>query len=307
MGRSRECFIKGKDGEEVFLRIWDEVENPKAVVQIFHGMAEHSERYDRFAEFLNSKNIVVYADDHRGHGKTAEKNGKLGYLGNDGFYAVVEDEYSITKLIKENCGDLPIIIFAHSFGSFVGQEYITRYSKEVSAVILSGSAKQDGIDIKLAALIAKLQSSMADEKKEAYLIDKLAFGGFNNTVKNPSTDYAWLTRDEEEQHKYSQDLYCGYISSVNFYRYLFEGLTKLYQKEKLNNIKKEMPLLVISGDKDPVGKMGKSVKRLYQQYKDLAMENVTLKLYKDGRHELLNEINKEEVYEFIYKWIEEIL
>lgn len=305
MGLSIETFVKGKDEMDIFLRIWDDVLNPKGVVQIFHGMAEHTARYDDFARFLNEKGYIVYADDHRGHGYSANKNNILGYVGDNGFYNIVEDEKIISNLIKENHQDLPLYIFAHSFGSFIGQEYIIKYSKDISGITLSGSAKQNGLDIRAGNILSNIQNKFFDNTLEAKLIDKLSFGSFNNKVENKRTEFDWLSRDNKEVDKYIKDELCGYISPINFYYNLFEGFKGLYKKERLNNIVKTLPILVLSGDMDPVGKYGKSVKRLYNQYNDLDIRDISLKLYPGGRHELLNEENKEEVYDYIYNWLKE--
>ena len=298
----REEFIKSIDNKKIFIRIWDEVDDPKGVVQIFHGMAEHSERYNDFALYLNSKGYIVYADDHRGHGKSKDSNG-YGYLGNNGFYSVVEDEGNITKLIKERYNELPIYIFAHSFGSFVGQEYITKFSDKISGVILSGSAKQDGIDVKFGRVFANIQSKLIGDSKPAHFIDKMSFGSFNKKVNNPKSKFDWLTRDDKEVNKYKDDSFCGFVSPINFYTSMFEGLHNLYNPDKLSKINKKLSIFVLSGDKDPVGKYGKSVERLFNQYKDLGIHDVSLKLYDGGRHEMLNETNKEEVYTDIYNWL----
>ncbi|MEG0296957.1 MAG: alpha/beta hydrolase [Clostridium sp.] len=302
MSASREIFIKGLDNKEIFLRIWDYVEQPKAVVQIFHGMAEHSERYDDFAKYLNKQGYIVYSDDHRGHGKSKDKNG-FGHVGENGFNNIVEDENLITELIKREYKNIPVYIFAHSFGSFIGQEYITKYSKNIDGIILSGSAKQDGIEIKLAAVLAKIQRKLFNENEEARLIDKLSFGSFNKGIDNQRGKFDWLTRDTNEVDKYIEDENCGFISPINFYYNLFKGLNELYSIDKLNKISKVLPILILSGDRDPVGKYGKSVTRLYEQYRDLGVNNVSIKLYDDARHELLNEINKDEVYDYVGKWI----
>lgn len=301
----KEEYIRSHDGEEVFVRIWDGVHEPKGIMQIFHGMAEHSERYDEFAKYLNSKGFIVYADDHRGHGNSASRN-IYGYIGENGFYNIVEDEWFITKLIKDRYPNLPIVIFAHSFGSFIGQEYITRYSKDISGVILSGSAKRDGFDIKLGSIVAKIQSKIFDDKKEAKLIDKLSFGSYNKKVQNENTKFDWLSRDREEVDKYINDKHCAFISTINFYNNLFSALNNLYIDDKLQKIRKELPMLIIAGDKDPVGKYGESVKSLYNQYLKLNIDKVEMKLYEEGRHELLNEINKEDVFEDINSWISKI-
>jgi alpha-beta hydrolase superfamily lysophospholipase len=303
LGLSIETFVQGKDGMDIFLRIWDDVLNPKGVVQIFHGMAEHTARYDDFARFLNEKGYIVYADDHRGHGYSADKNNILGYVGENGFYNIVEDEKIISELIKEKHKNLPLYIFAHSFGSFIGQEYIIRYSKDINGIILSGSAKQNGLDIKAGNILSNIQNKFFDNTLEAKLINKLSFGSFNNKVENKRTEFDWLSRDDKEVDKYIKDELCGYISPINFYYNLFEGFKGLYKRARLDNVVKTLPILVLSGDMDPVGKYGKSVKRLYNQYNDLDIQDISLKLYPGGRHELLNEENKEEVYDYIYNWL----
>lgn len=304
---SRSILLERDQDFKIFLRIWDEVENPKAIVQIFHGMAEHSERYDDFAKYLNSKGFIVYADDHRGHGLSVKEGSVQGYIGEDGFNRIVEDEKEISNLIRKSYKELPLYIFAHSFGSFIGQEYITKYSKEIDGIILSGSSKQDGIDLKMGKVLVSIQKLLFNETAKAKLIDKLSFGAYNSKVQNRKTNCDWLSRDEKEVNKYLEDEKCGFISPINFYNHMFNGLSKLYKLEKLNKIDKNLPILVISGDEDPVGKYGKGVRRLHQQYVDLGLKNSAIKLYEGGRHELLNETNKHEVYNFIYNWLREIL
>lgn len=299
----KSIFIDGVDNNKIFLRIWDNVKNPKGIVQIIHGMAEHSERYREFAEHLNKERYIVCADDHRGHGKSATHEREFGYLGKDGFNKVVEEEHMITEFMKKEYSDLPINIFAHSFGSFVGQEYITRYSNEINSIILSGTAKQDGIDIKLGYIVASIQRKLFDDKSKAKLIDKLSFGSFNKKVENPQHKFAWLTRDVREVEKYNNDEFCGFISTIDFYYNLFGGLKNLYNEEKLQKINKELPILVLAGDKDPVGKYGKSILALHKQYKDLGINKAEVKLFEEGRHELLNETNKLEVYEYVGAWV----
>lgn len=302
---SKSILLERSQNFKVFLRIWDNVENPKGVVQIFHGMAEHSERYDDFAKHLNSKGFIVYADDHRGHGFSVKEGTVRGYIGEDGFNNIVEDEKEISNLIRKNHKGLPLYIFAHSFGSFIAQEYITRYSKEIDGVILSGSCKQDGIDIKLGKIVASIQKSLFKETSEGKLIDKLSFGAFNSKVKNRKTNCDWLSRDEKEVRKYLDDEMCAFISPINFYYNLFNGLSELYKEEKLKKIDKNLSILVLSGDEDPVGKYGKGVIRLHEQYIDLGIKNNSVKLYEGGRHELLNETNKHEVYDYVSNWLEE--
>lgn len=299
----KNTYIKSHDNQKIFLHIWDDVKNPVGVVQIFHGMAEHGARYDIFAKYLNNKGYIVYADDHRGHGKTAGSIEKLGYLGKNGFDNIVKDEHFITNKIKSDYPNLPIFIFAHSFGSFIGQEYLNRYSNDINGLILSGSAMQNGFDVKVGLAFTKLINKFGDESKQNPFLESLIFGGYNKKIKDSKSKFAWLSHDKNEVEKYEKDEYCGTVFTTNFYRNMFTGFQGLYLKEKAKTIKKDIPLLVIAGEMDPVGKYGKSVKALFNYYKDINMSNVELKLYPNGRHELLNEANRDEIFDFIYSWI----
>ncbi len=303
----REAYIYGYKNRKVFLRIWDRVENPIGVVQIVHGMAEHSLRYEDFASFLNTKGFVVYADDHRGHGYSIGEDQPPGYVGKDGFNSIVEDEKIITEIIRDKCPNIPLFVLGHSFGSFLTQEYIQRYSTSVDGIIFSGSAKQDGLDISFGYIFSWLGRRFSNDKKEFHFIDKLSFGSFNERVDNPKTKFDWISRDDSQVETYINDPLCGFVSPINFFYEMFKGLKGLYKDERLNKINKALPILVLSGNMDPVGKYGKSVTRLYNQYKDLEIQDLSLKLFDGGRHELLNEINKEEVYEFILGWLDERL
>ena len=299
----KSMYIKSHDNQKVYLHNWEDVQNPIVVVQIFHGMAEHAARYDRFAIFLNSKGYIVYADDHRGHGKIAESVEKLGYLGENGFDNIVKDEHFITDKIKAEHPNLPIFIFAHSFGSFVGQEYLNRYSNEINGLILSGSAMQDRIDAKFGLALTKLINKFGDESKQNPLLESLIFGSYCKKEKDNNSKFAWLSSDKDEVKKYDEDEYCGTVFTTNFYRNMFTGFQGLYLKEKADTIRKDIPVLVLAGEMDPVGNYGKSVKSLFEYYKSLNMSNVELKLYPEGRHELLNEVNRDEVFDYIYSWI----
>lgn len=297
-------YFNSHDNEKIFLHTWEDVENPIGVIQIFHGMAEHAARYDHFAKYLNSKGYIVFADDHRGHGKTAESIETLGYIGDHGFDKIVEDEYFITKQIKSKYPSLPIFIFAHSFGSFVGQEFINRYSSEVNGVILSGSAKQSGIDFRAGLLVTSFYRLLGKDSKKNAFLESIIFGGYNKKEKDNNSKFAWLSADKEQVKKYEDDPYCGTIFTTNFYHNMFTGFKHLYLKEKQDNIDRALPILIISGEMDPVGKYGKMVKELFTYYNNLGVKDVSIKLYPNGRHELINEVNNSDVYKYISEWID---
>ncbi|WP_280771196.1 alpha/beta hydrolase [Salipaludibacillus daqingensis] len=303
---SNESFlIKGSDGTDVFVYCWEEVSEPKGVVQIFHGMAEHAKRYENFAKHLNRQGYIVFADDHRGHGKTAESIEELGYIGEDGFNQIVEDEHAIMEEIRSKHPQLPIVIFGHSFGSFLAQEFIIRYGKDVAGVVLCGSAARTGIEVSLGKKVASIEKYLFGERNQSRLLDYLSFSRYNKRIKDSQSKFAWLSRNRDEVRKYEDDPYCGTLFTSGFFYYFFEGLSQLYVKERLAKIPKDLPIFIIAGDRDPVGNYGRLVKKLSKFYKVAKLQDVQCKLYQDGRHELLNETNKEEVYEDVVSWVNE--
>jgi alpha-beta hydrolase superfamily lysophospholipase len=302
---SQGFFIKAKVGKNIFIYCWDNVSKPRAVVQIFHGMAEHAGRYESFAKYLNKSGYIVYADDHRGHGRTAGSIDELGYVGEDGFNKTVEDEHLITKHIKEKHGKLPIIIFGHSFGSFLAQEYIIRYGKDISATVLCGTAAKAGIDIAMGRVVAYIEKCIFGDKKKSKLLDFLTFQGYNKRIKDSCSKLAWVSSDPQEVKKYEEDPFCGTVFTAGFYYYFLKGLSKLYIKERLAQIPVDLPIFIIAGDQDPVGNYGNAVKELYDIYKKSGMEDIKLKLYMYARHEILNEVNRDEVYSDVVNWLQD--
>ena len=285
------------DGTVLQCYLWDDVWNAKAVVQIAHGMAEHARRYDDFAKFLNKNGYIVFADDHRAHGMTSTREsekGVKGYHKGEIYMDTVRDEVAITSYLKEKYG-LPVIYFGHSYGSMVGQRYIQE-CKEHTGTLLCGSAMMKGALLNTGCAIVGLQYALVGGEKTGTLPDKLTFGSYNKPFKKEHLPSAWLSRDRAQVKKYILDEQCGQIMSVAFFKWFLTGLKTAYKKENLAKIDKNKPICIFSGDKDPGGGKGKLVKKLYKQYKDLGVKRVAMKLYPDARHELLNEINRQEVY-----------
>ncbi|UTC67590.1 MULTISPECIES: alpha/beta hydrolase [unclassified Treponema] len=295
------------DGAAIAVHQWLPKKKPKAVIHIVHGMAEHALRYEDFAEDACTRGFTVFAADHRGHGKTCGNIMLKGYLADkDGFKRVVEDQKEINDEVNKIYQDIPIIILGHSFGSFITQNYIENYGQTVKAAILVGSAGPNSM-MNIAGAAAGLNKLFSGRKKPSKFMDKLSFGSYNKTVDKPKTNFDWLSRDEEEVQKYIADEYCGFICTVGFYQDLIKGLKQTHKPSEMAKIPNELPILITSGDKDPVSNLGKSVKKLYDIYKTNGINDLELKLYKDARHEILNETNKEEVKADIFAWIEKRL
>ncbi len=279
----------------------------KAVVVIVHGMAEHSLRYDRFAEKLRENDLVVYAYDQRGHGRTAgsvEKQGFFAYK--NGWQKVVDDLAAVVEKAKKEHPNLPVVIFGHSMGTFVTRNYSEQYRGEAKGIVLSGTTGSAGLLGKVGILLTKFIMLYKKADAPSKLMDKMSFGDFNKAFKPNRTAFDWLSRDEAEVDKYVNDPYCGAVFSIGFYRDMLSGLEAVNTKTHADKIPKGFPIRLFAGDKDPVSKNGKQVKDVYNLYKRVEAD-VTLKLYPEARHEILNETNREEVMTDIVSVVNEIV
>ncbi|RAL27088.1 alpha/beta hydrolase [Thermoflavimicrobium daqui] len=292
------------DGTHIAAYKWINNKEAKGIVQIAHGMAEHAKRYHHFANFLNSEGYIVYANDHRGHGSTAGCKEKLGHFANEnGWELVVDDLYVLTGLIKKEQSDLPIFLFGHSMGSFLSRRYIQKYGKELSGLILSGTGRDPGALGNMGRALAKLFMRYSGKTKKSKLFYQLSFGRYNQIFRPNRTEFDWLTRDEEEVDQFIKDPYCGEIATVGFFYDLLTGMKLMEQRDEMKRIPKDLPIFLISGEKDPVGEYTKGVLQAYYSYKEIGMEDLNYKFYKDGRHEILNELNRDEVYHDIVRWL----
>lgn len=303
----KDFVFKSEDGTDVFVYNWlpDDGVKTKGIVQISHGMAETAKRYERFAELLTENGYIVYANDHRGHGKTAKTIENLGYLADeDGFNWLVKDLHKLTNIIKKENESMPLFLFGHSMGSFAGQKYIMLHGNEIDGLILSGSNGKQGIILNVGTIVAKREVKKNGRKAKSTKLDKLSFGGFNKEFKPNRTDFDWLSRDNDEVDKYIDDPFCGTVFTAGYFYDFLTGLKEIEDEDNLKMIPKDLPIYIFSGDKDPVGKFGKGVINLVNRYKEYGVKDISYKLYKDGRHEMLNEINRDEVMDDIINWLD---
>jgi alpha-beta hydrolase superfamily lysophospholipase len=303
--KTKEFRFQSDDGEELHIYKWSpDTDNVKAIIQISHGMAEHAARYERFAEALTKEGFVVYANDHRGHGKTAGNLNKVGFFAKkDGWNQVVREMFKLTLISKNEYIGVPVILLGHSMGSLLSREYITNHGHEINGVILTGTAGNPGALGKTGVNLARMISLFFGKRSKSKLLNHLSFGKFNKEFKPNRTDFDWLSRDNAEVDKYVNDPYCGGIFSAGFFYDFLRGIIDLYDEDKLEEVPKTLPVLLLSGEKDPVGNNGKGVTETYNIYKKIGLLDVSMKLYKDSRHEILNETNREEVFKDIIEWI----
>lgn len=278
---------------------------PVAVLQLVHGVAEHIDRYDDFARFLNGHGVIVVGHDHLGHGKSLPEGGTPVYFG-DGctWDTPVNDIYVLHTRLKEQYPQLPLLLMGHSMGSFLSRTYLVRYPGTVRAAVLMGTGWQkravlDG-GLALADLLARRDPAATND-----MVSELAFGAYNKTFKPNRTAYDWLSLDQENVDTYIADPMCGHDATVGLFREMLRGIRFNQRRENLRRMDGSIPVLLISGEDDPVGGMGEGVRRTYQAFRDAGVADCTLKLYPKLRHELLNErAQRETVYQDIWNWME---
>ncbi len=279
---------------------------PRAVVQIAHGIAEHIDRYRPFMEFLADNGFVAAGNDHLGHGKSIRVPKEQGFFAEkDGWWRVVDDMDKLHGIMSKEYPELPYVLFGHSMGSFLTRTYLIKHPDRYDAVILSGTGHQSPALVlggnAAASVMAKLNGAMGDGAK----LDSLAFGTYLSKIENPRTKFDWLSRDTEQVDKYIADPLCGFVGKIGLYRDMMQGIKFITSEKNIAQMNKEKPVYFMSGDSDPVGDYGKGVERAYKAFCNAGLHDVFMRLYPGGRHEMLNETNKEQVYQDILNWLNE--
>lgn len=277
----------------------------RAVLQIVHGMVEYGERYEDFARFLTGHGFAVACEDHLGHGKTAATAEDLGYFAEENAPGIlVKNVYRLRKIMTEKFPDVPYFMLGHSMGSFIFRRYLTVHGEGLAGAVIMGTGFQSGaLTLPALALSGTIGLFKGDRYRSA-VIQKLAFGGYNKKIAEPHTENAWLTRDDEIVDRYNADPFCTFRFTINGYQTLFRLVRSACDVRRFALIPKTLPVLIVSGDSDPVGDYGKAPKKLCRLYREAGIRDVSLKLYRGGRHEILNETNRSEVYADLLGWME---
>ena len=291
------------DGAEIHYRYWAGPASPRAVVQIVHGAAEHSGRYDRFANALVSEGYAVYATDHRGHGRTRVRSGQLGDAGPDAWNRFIEDEQQLSQLIRQANPGAKLVLFGHSLGSFIAQDYITRRPDLIDALILSGTAYRPPPPPQLIAALDVAASAAPLGPSEFWAN---LFKDFNKPFSD-QPGFDWLSRDAAEVQKYQQDPQAGFAFSNELVRDILQGFTVLRDPAREARIPKSLSVLVIQGSLDPVGENLKGTQALLDRYQALGLTRVSHKFYDGARHEVLNETNRDEVTRDVLNWLKAVV
>ena len=300
--------LRAADGVEIFVRRWAPGAAPKAAVQIGHGLAEHGGRYARLADALTGAGYVVYANDHRGHGRTAARADNLGFFSTrDGWATVLGDLWQVTRRIAGDDPDRPIVLIGHSMGSFMAQQLMSEHGDAFAGIVLSGTGGRPSALAAAGRLIARVERWRLGARGRSQLLQAFSFGAFNKQFAPARTPFDWLSRDPAEVDKYIADPLCGFAASVQLWIDLLDSLGDVTSPARQARIPKRLPIYVISGSNDPVGGNCKSVRQLLDAYREAGLDRVTPHFYDGARHELFNETNRDEVTRDLIQWLDDVV
>ena len=300
-------FFKSGSGARLHGCRWTPDSQVRAVLQIVHGIAEYVERYDGFANFLNRQGILVVAEDHMGHGKSISQECPQGYFAG-GWQTAVDDTYRLTRDTMAEFRDVPFILFGHSMGSFMARTILAKYPDSgITAAVICGTGWQPAPVLAAGKAACALVCRAKGERAPSPLLQAMAFGTYNRKVEHPRTPYDWISRDNSVVNAYKADPLCGFTPTAGLMRDMMEGIAYIQREENLARMGKALPVLFIAGGDDPVGSYGAGVRTAAEAFRKAGMERVDVRIYPLCRHELLNEINREEIMDDVSRWIDGVL
>lgn len=301
-----EFYYPSSDGETQIHAIkWTPPVEPVAVLQIVHGMVEFIDRYDEFAEYMAGNGIVVVGNDHLGHGQSVANEERYGFFKLDnGNAALLTDIHTLRSKTAESYPSLPYFILGHSMGSFLTRQYLARHGDGLSGAIVMGTGSQPTIILNLAKGFCAFIASFKGWNFRSKFIDNLAFGAYNKRFEPSRTSKEWLTKDAQIVDSYIANPQCSFLFTLNGYHNLFYSIKDCQNKKNIDRIPKDLPVFFVAGKDDPVGNFGKGVEKACEGFLKAGIKDVNIKLYKDDRHEILNETDRETVFDDILKWIQ---
>lgn len=302
----QEFFYPSRDGlTRIHAVEWIPEGEIRGILQIAHGMVEFIDRYDRFASFLASRGFYVVGNDHLGHGKSVTNESRLGYFAkHNGNFCVLGDMQQLREATREKYPDTPYFLLGHSMGSFLAREFIEKYGNGLAGAVIMGTAYQPAATLDLAIGLTAVFQQARGGHYRSETINNMALGSYNASFEPGRTKFDWLTRDEAMVDAYIANPLNQFVFTINGYYNLFRGLRYAERQVNLDKIPKSLPILVISGGRDPVGDFGKGPKLVAESFQKTGIWDVTLKLYPEDRHELLNELDREQVDQDLLRWFE---
>ena len=306
MANKREfTFCSRDEKNDVHVIEWSPEDGKvSGVVQLIHGMTEYIERYEGFAEFLTKQGLLVIGHDHLGHGKTAATVEDRGYFHKeDGNGMLLGDIHQLRNLTEERFPNVPYFMVGHSMGSFLLRQYLYLHGEGLCGAVVMGTGTQPMAILKLGKLVCRVLAKRYGWRHRSKLIHSLAFGNYVKKIKDAKTSRDWLTKDEVILERYGKDPLCTFIFTLNGYYNMFHSISEASLIENMEQMPKELPVMFVAGGDDPVGNYGKGVHQVRKAFESVGMKDVTWIIYEGDRHEILNELDKEKVYQDIYTWM----
>lgn len=303
----REFFYPSADGETSIHAVeWIPEGEVKAVLQISHGMVEYIDRYDAFASWLAQKGWYVTGNDHLGHGKSVTSEEKYGFFHvPDGNSCVISDIHTLRERTGNRYPGVPYFMLGHSMGSFLLRQYLLKHGRGLAGAVIMGTGYKGTLILSAGQILCRLFAAVKGWSYRSRLIDNLGLGSYNRRFEPSESKRAWVTSDPEMREKYESDPLCSFTFTVNGYYHMFEGMKKIAGKKGAVRIPRTLPVLFVSGGQDPVGNFGKDVEKVYQMYKKAGIKDVSIHIYENDRHEVLNEQDRQQVYEDLWEWMNE--
>lgn len=296
--------LSAADGHRILVDIWRPAQ-PRILIHLFHGLGEHTARYERFAQFCNEAGIAIAAHSHRGHGENCSDEQLGHYADSDGWQRVLDDARTVNQHVAGQMADLPLVILGHSMGSYIAQAFVMRGYSYPAALILSGSTHAPRGQLVIGHWLAGL-IRLGGRRRKSPLLNKMGFGDFNKRFAPARTDFDWLSRDEAEVDKYLNDRLCGAPSSAQLWYDLTGGLLETRSRNALRKVPADLPILITGGSDDPVGGRP-GMQRLADAYQGSGHTKVSLRIYEQGRHEMFNETNRGEFFADLVEWTEKTI
>lgn len=298
-------FLSADKKTRIHCVVWKPKGKPKGILQITHGMVEYIERYEAFAEYMSGRGYLVAGHDHLGHGESVGSKEDWGFFSEEkGSDILVEDMHRLRVTMQKQYPGLPYFMLGHSMGSFLLRKYLCLHSQELAGAIVMGTGSQPDIVLCLGKGLCWLMAKVRGWRYRSPLIQKMAFAANDHRFREENTKNSWLTKDEEIVKAYSENPKCSFQFTLNGFYNLFDTIWYINRKKHLAKVRTNLPLLFVSGEEDPVGAFGAGVRKACRTYQALGMKDLTLKLYPSDRHEILNELDKKQVYKDIARWLD---
>ncbi len=298
-------FLSNDSQTRIHAIEWIPDGEPKAILQMCHGMVEYIDRYDEFARYLAERGYYVVGHDHLGHGKSILSKEHYGFFHETyGNQYVIGDIHRLRTMTQKKYPELPYFMLGHSMGSFLLRQYLIMKGEGLAGAIIMGTGYQPLAVLMAGQKVCKAIAKVKGWKYRSEFVNNLSFGSFNKKFEPAETPRDWVTSDKEKRAAYVKDPLCGFTFTVSGYFHMFEGMKLLETKGSVEKIPTDLPIFFVAGQDDPVGDFGKGVTRIFEKYKNAGIKNVDMKLYPNDRHEILNETDREQVYEDLYQWME---